>query len=244
VETLNQRDALGRFAVDERVLAPLGVDEVRAEKIALIQRIGSADSLRDFGGLWGVHGLYLIEGVRALGCSFAEMIDASPVDEFLPKCRELQQERAVQINMVEADFRSPELFDVLRPVDVALLYDVLLHQDTVASVVKGVTATTADHVLVAQPLLKEDLFPLPNAAVNLQFYPEGLKAELRSGSWWPEEQPVTRFDTGKWMWGHTASFLESLFIGYGWQREHLQVNDLGRYWNYGFMRFTPRAAAA
>src|SRR5438093_7101591 len=45
--------ALGRIVVDENVSAPLGVDEVRAEEIALIQRIGSADSLRDFGGLWG-----------------------------------------------------------------------------------------------------------------------------------------------------------------------------------------------
>jgi hypothetical protein len=239
VEPANLGSALRRFVVDEHVCAPLAIDELRAEKIALIERIGSADSLRDFGGLWGVNGLYLVEGVRALGCSFAEMIDASPIDEFLPKCRELQAERAVQINMLEADFRSPELFQVLRPVETALLYDVLLHQDTVASVVKGVTATTLRHVLVAQPVLKEDLFQLPNAAVNLQFYPEALKAELRSGSWWPEEEPVKRFDTGKWMWGQTPSFLDSLFVGYGWRRVHLQLNDLGRYWNYGFMHFTP-----
>jgi hypothetical protein len=239
VETANLGSALRRFVVDEHVRAPLAMDELRAEKIALIERVGSADSLRDFGGLWGVHGFYLIEGARVLGCSFAEMIDESPVNEFLPKSRELQAERAVQINMLEADFRSPELFQVLRPVEVALLYDVLLHQDTVASVVKGVTATTLRHVLVAQPVLKEDLFRLPNAAVNLQFYPEALKAELRSGSWWPKEEPVKRFDTSKWMWGHTASFLESLFVGYGWRREHLQLNDLGRYWNYGFMHFTP-----
>jgi hypothetical protein len=242
VETANLGSALGRFTVDEHVCAPLGIDELRAEKLALIERIGSADSLRDFGGLWGVQGLYLLEGVRALRCSFAEMIDTNPVDEFSAKCQELQAERAVQINMLEADFRSPALFPILRPVDVALLYDVLLHQDTVASVVKGVTATTLRDVLVAQPLLKEDLFPLPNAAVNLQFYSEALKAELRSGTWWPEEEPVKRFDTSKWMWGQTPSYLESLFVGYGWRREHLQLNDLGRYWNYGFMHFVPDAA--
>ena len=239
METANLGSVLSRFAVDERVSAPLAIDELRAEKLALIERLGSADSLRDFGGLWGVHGLYLLEGARALGCSFAEMIDASPVDEFLSKCRELQEEHAVQINMLEADFRSPALFEVLRPVEVALLYDVLLHQDTVASVVKGVTQTTLRHVLVAQPVLKEELFQLPSAAVNLQFYRDELKAELRSGTWWPEEERVTRFDTGKWMWGQTPSYLESLFAGYGWRREHLQLNDLGRYWNYGFMRFAP-----
>ena len=239
MDTVKLGGPLGRFAVDERVSAPLDVEEIRAEKVDLIRRLGSADSLRDFGGLWGVHGLYLIEGARALNCTFAEMIDVSPVEEFLAKCRDLQQEQAVQVNMIEADFRTPELFDLLRPVDVALLYDVLLHQDTVASVVKGVTATTLRHVLVAQPVLKEEVLPLPNGTVNLQFYPEELKAELRTGSWWPEEEPVKRFDTGKWMWGQTPSFLESLFTGYGWRREHLQVNDLGRYWNYGFMRFAP-----
>jgi hypothetical protein len=243
VETVNPVRALDRFAVNERVSAPLGVDETRAKKLDLIRDLGTADSLRDFGGLWGVHGLYLIEGARALGCSFAEMIDASPVDEFLQSCLKLQREHPVQINMMEADFRSPALFEVLRPVEVALLYDVLLHQDTVASMIKGVTETTLGHVLVAQPVLKEELFPLPNAAINLQFYPEELKAELRQGSWWPEEEPTTCFDTSKWMWGQTPSFLESVFFGYGWRREHLHVNDLGLYWNYGFMRFVPRAPA-
>jgi hypothetical protein len=73
VETANLGSALRRFVVDEHVRAPLAMDELRAEKTALIERVGSADSLRDFGGPRGVHGFYLIEGMRALGCSFAEM---------------------------------------------------------------------------------------------------------------------------------------------------------------------------
>jgi hypothetical protein len=64
----------------------------------------------------------------------------------------------VQINMIEADFRTPELFEILRPVDVSLLYDVLLHQDTLAEVVKGMTTTTREQICVAQPVLKEELF--------------------------------------------------------------------------------------
>jgi hypothetical protein len=47
------------------------------------------------------------------------------------------------------------------------------------------------------------------------------------------------FDTSKWMWGQTPSFLASFFIGYGWQREYLRVHDLGPYWNFAFMRFAP-----
>jgi hypothetical protein len=184
----------------------------------------------------GVDGLYLLEGARALRCRFAEMIDVTPREEFLTKSRELQREIAVQINMIEADFRTPELYQVLRPVEVALLYDVLLHQDTAVQVVKGVSSTILNAICVSQPVLKERLFVIPNAAVNLQFYSEQLKDELRTESWWPKEGPVGRFDTSKWMWGQTSSHLASLFSGYGWTREHHEVSDMGPYWNSCFSR--------
>jgi hypothetical protein len=228
-----------RYQIEEEILPRLGIDEIRQAKIDLIEQIGSADSIRDFGGLWGVDGLYLLSGTRALGCSFAEMIDVTPREEFLANSLALQRERPVQINMIEVDFRTPELYRILRPVEVALLYDVLLHQDTMAEVVKGVTATTRERICVAQPVLKEAVFPLPSAAVNLQFYDEELKDELRTDSWWPKEPPVELFDTSKWMWGQTPSFIESFFRGYGWRQEYVRVHDLGRYWNFGFMRFAP-----
>jgi hypothetical protein len=233
------RRSLGQFSLAEDTLPELSIAEIQERKIELIQGIGSADSLRDFGGLWGVEGMYLLEGARHLGCGFAEMVDVTPREGFLVKSRKLQETTAIQINMLEADFRRPELFEILRPVDVALLYEVLLHQDTVAEVVKGVAATTRKRICVAQPVLKEELFDLPNAAVNLQFYPQQLKDELRAGTWWPDEAPVQRFDTSKWMWGQTTSFLSSVFEGYGWQREHLRTHALGIYWNYALARFAP-----
>jgi hypothetical protein len=232
-------EALERFRVQQRVLPELTIENIQRQKIALIAEIGKADSIRDFGGLWGVHGLYLLEGARVLESDFAEMIDVTPVEEFVVNARRLQQERAIQINMIEADFRTPDLFEILRPVDVALLYDVLLHQDTAVEVIKGVTATTRECICVAQPVLKEEIFTLPNAAVNLQFYGEELKDELRTGSWWPKEAPVRRFDQSKWLWGQTASFLRSLFTGYGWRVEYEQAHEMGVYWTYALARFAP-----
>jgi hypothetical protein len=227
------------FPVAESVLPELTIEQIREHKVALIGEIGTAESIRDFGGVWGVHGLYLLEGARLLESNYAEMIDVSPRAEFLANSRGLQREHPVQINMSEADFRTPELFEILRPVDVSLLYDVLLHQDTAVELVKGVTTTTRRRICVAQPVLKEKVFALPNAAVNLQFYDDELKDELRQGSWWPKEPPVDRFDTSKWMWGQTSSFLSSLFMGYGWRLEHLQAHDMGLYWNYALARFAP-----
>jgi hypothetical protein len=212
---------------------------VRSKKIGLIAEIGRADSIRDFGGLWGVHGLYLLEGARALGASFAEMIDVTPREEFLEACRRLQAELPVQMNMIVADFRMPSLYDALQPADVSLLYDVLLHQDTAVEVMRNVAAKTRHHICVAQPVLREDLLPLPNGTVNLQFYSEELKDELRQGSWWPKEPFVDRFDTSKWMWGQTPSYLTSVFSGYGWKCERFELSDMGPYWNHALMRFAP-----
>src|SRR2546430_12768349 len=94
--TSRLQGTLSQFATDEHVLSPLTVEEVRARKIALIAEIGHADSIRDFGGLWGVHGLYLLEGVRRLGATFAEMIDVTPREEFIEGVRNLQAELPVQ----------------------------------------------------------------------------------------------------------------------------------------------------
>jgi hypothetical protein len=230
---------VARHTTRHEVGPPLSVDEVRSKKIALISEIGQADSIRDYGGLWGVHGLYLLEGARALRVSFAEMIDVTPREEFLQASRRLQSELPVQINMIVADFRMPALYDVLQPTDVSLLYDVLLHQDTAVEVMRGVAAKTRHHICVAQPVLREDLLPLPNAAVNLQFYSEELKDELRQGSWWPKESPARRFDISMWMWGQTASYLSSIFSGYGWRCAQLELSEMGPYWNHALMRFVP-----
>jgi hypothetical protein len=41
------------------------------------------------------------------------------------------------------------------------------------------------------------------------------------------------------MLGQTPSIIESFFRSYGWWQEYLRVHDLGRCWNFGFMRFAP-----
>jgi len=229
-----------RFRLEYPVLDRKALREIKREKIDLISGIGNANSIRDYGGLWGVFGLYLLEGARVLKCKHAEMIDVTPREEFQAKVDELRNSMDIMVQMTEADFRNPDLFKSLTSVEVSLLYDVLLHQDNVGEVIKNVLSRTSKCVCVAQPVLKEELFNLPNATVNLQFYPEDLKDLLRKESWWPKEPAVDQFNTAYWMWGQTVSYLISVFYGYGWNQSFLEVFPMSKYWNYAMIRFYPR----
>ena len=212
--------------------------ELRQPKIDLITGIGKAASLRDYGGLWGVCGLYLLEGATALGCKYAEMVDVTPLEEFSRKVSELKAKSKLHVEMTRADFRNPKLFETMASVDVSLLYNVMLHQDNVAEVIKNVLSKTNQFVCLAQPVLKEELFCLPNGCVNLQFYPDKLKTLLRPDCW-DEELTPNEFDTRYWMWGQTVSYFQSVFHGYQWKIEHLEIYELSQYWNTALIRFVP-----
>ncbi|HXG35588.1 MAG TPA: hypothetical protein VNL15_01320 [Dehalococcoidia bacterium] len=214
--------------------------DIKQTKLGLIAQVGRAASLRDFGGLWGVHGFYLLEGARALGCRYAQMIDGMLSEEFEEKARALQASTRVQVEMKQADFREPDLYKSLALVEVSLLFDVMLHEDNPEEIIKNVLSRTTRYVCLAQPVLKEELFILPNGTVNLQFYPNELKDLLRDPYWWPPEPVIPRFDPAYWMWGQTVSYLKSVFHGYGWEMQHLEAYNLSRCWNYALLRFVPR----
>src|SRR5262249_4734722 len=159
-------------------------------------------SLREFGGLYLVHGKYLLEPALALRVQFASMIDITPVSQFWRKVEELRKALPdIVIEFLGADFRSPSLYDVINPVDTSLLFEVILNQQNYVSVLEGVCRTTNKYVCIAQPCLKEEKFILPNSASLLQFWPEDLKDELRQNSFWPKEPRTDQFDTRYWMWG-------------------------------------------
>ncbi len=218
-------------------------EEIIAEKVRLIAEIGSASSIRDFGGLYIVHGKYLLEGAEHLGASYAQMVDATPREAFSTAVREfLDRNPGVEVDFLQGDFRQSSLYEKLRPVDVSLLYEVLLHQENAVEVLRNVVSRTERVICIAQPCLAEDLFALPAAAVNFQFYPQELKDELREGSHWPAGEAPERFDTSKWMWGQTTSFLISCLWGLGWQLDSIKVENwkAALYWVFPLMRFVPR----
>jgi hypothetical protein len=228
-----------QFRLRFPVNASVPFNTIKQLKIDLVGGIGEASSIRDYGGLWGVFGLYLLEGAKALHCSTAEMVDVTPRPQFDEAVAALKRALPITVTMVQADFRDAALFKTLRPVDVSLLYDVLLHQDDAVEVMKNVAGETTKCVCIAQPVLKEEVFPLPNGTVNLQFYPEELKDMLRFPGWWHKEPTTPRFSTSFWMWGQTVSYLKSVMQGYGWMLSYREVYELSPYWNYALLRFVP-----
>lgn len=219
-----------------------GLTNIGAQKLRLALEVGQARSIRDYGGGYRVAGRYLLDTAAALRAKYAQMVDGTPSPEFDLKARLFARKHGARVSYLCADFREKEMFTRLEPVDISLLYEVLLHQENAVEVLRNVTRRTRRAVCVAQPCLKEELFPLPNAAVNLQFYPAALKRELRKGIFWPHEKTPATFDTSRWMWGQTTSWLISVFWGLGWEAERIAIDrrSFGKYWEYSFLRFRKR----
>jgi hypothetical protein len=212
------------------------------QKLEIIADIKQADSIRDFGGLYIVHGKYLLEGAVSINAKYAQMLDGTYLDEFeSEKCKIQAANPDLVIDFLHCDFREKEIFAEMKSVDVSILYDVLLHQDNAVEVIRNVASKTKKYIVIAQPCLKESIFPLPNCCVNIQIMDEQTKDELREGSFWPKEEPTDRFKTQFWMWGQTTTYIVSVLKGLGWCLEDgFNVEGIcGKYWDYPIMRFKP-----
>ena len=211
--------------------------DVIRQKLEIIADIKQADSIRDFGGLYIVHGKYLLEGAASINAKYAQMIDVTYLDEFESEKRKAQVSSPdLVIDFLQGDFREKELFVGMRTVDVSILYEVLLHQDNAVEVIRNVASKTKKYIVIAQPCLKESIFPLPNCCVNIQ-----IMDELREGSFWPKEEPTERFTTKFWMWGQTTTYIVSVLKGLGWCLDDgFNIEGIcGKYWDYPIMRFKP-----
>ena len=215
-------------------------EEARSLKVKLVNDIGRAESIRDFGGLYLVHGRFLLEPAVALGSRYAHMIDITPKEVFQTEIDQaIEKNPNLRVDYTCADFRYPDLYRDLPNVEVSLLYEVLLHQDNYVEVIRNVTGHTDRYVCVAQPCLRESWFGAPAGAVCLQFYDQAVKEVLRRNSFWPEEPPIRTFETRYWMWGHSISHLIAVFGGFGWELDFGEVLDnfRGDHWDYPLLRF-------
>lgn len=205
-------------------------------------------SVREFGGLWGVDGLFLLTAATLHGATFASMIDVTPTPGFKTKIDEARKKiPALEVEFVNSDFRNPSLFEALFPVDTSLLFNVLLHQENYISVVGGVCKQTRKYVCVTQPCFRETYFKVPSSATLLQFWPDEVKDRFREQAYWPaQEDKVESFSTQSWMWGHSTSHLIDVFKGFGWTLQDGVILDgfLGEHWECPCLRFVPGEHAA
>ena len=75
-----------------------------------------------------MHGLYLLEGTKALRCQFAEMVDLTPCPGLEERVAEMHSVMPLEVKMTRGDFRDSRMFHGMAPVEMSLLYEVLLHQ--------------------------------------------------------------------------------------------------------------------
>lgn len=231
-------DQLPRRQVD-------GFGEIMKRKVQLVAGSQGTQSLRDFGGLYLVHGKYLLEPAVSLQCRYANMVDCTPREEFAAKIQEAKTRNSrLQVEFTQGDFRDPALFAQLPEVDTSILFEVILHQENYVEVLRNVTRLTRKYVCFAQPCLREDLSLLPGGAFLLQFYDRDLKAILRRNSFWPEEPATSTFDTRYWMWGQTTSHIIAVLYGFGWDLEFGEIADnaCGDSWEYPLLRFRKRGS--
>jgi hypothetical protein len=217
------------------------IPEIMELKLQLIASIGQANSIREYGGIWGVHGKYLLQGADYLRASFAEMVDTTYTPEYYDRAAELQSNKGVQVSSLQANFRDESFYRQIQPVEVSLLYEVILHQETYTSVIENVISKTTRAVLFAQPVLKESFFTFPCGCINLQFYPQHVKRQLYvPEGWFLDQEAPSRFTSAYWMWGQSASHIHSIFHGFGWRCDYVDLYDLdGNHWDYALMRFRP-----
>jgi hypothetical protein len=216
------------------------VNVVFQKKVDLVIGATGTKSLRDFGGLYLVHGRYLLEPAIALDAEFASMIDITPRPEFEDQVQLAKQKNPkLTVEFIRADFRELNLYQQLKPVDASILFEVLLHQENYIGILDQVSRITKNYICIAQPCLPDAAFELPGCATLLQFWPEELKDEYRQGVMWPKEPRADAFTTRYWMWGHTASHLVSCLHGLGWRLEYgEEVPEIyGPKWDFLLMRF-------
>ena len=100
----------------------LNYQDLQEFKLRLVKDVNEADSIRDYGGLWMVEGMYLLEPAVSLKCSYASMIDVTPRPPLEEKTVEAQERHpGLKVDFQEADFRNTEIFEEL--VDVAITHE-------------------------------------------------------------------------------------------------------------------------
>jgi hypothetical protein len=91
------------------------------------------------------------------------MVDLNLSPEFVAAAEQtLADLPDTRIETVRGNVQETSLYEGLATTDAALLYEVLLHQEHCVEVMREVCARTARCVCIAQPRLREELFPLPS----------------------------------------------------------------------------------
>ncbi|MEM2424582.1 MAG: hypothetical protein QXR45_04265 [Candidatus Bathyarchaeia archaeon] len=192
--------------------------ETIIRKISMIEACLPVSSVIDFGGMWEVDGLYSRICMEKFNVSRVTMID------------KFESENWVKNPLLRAniDFRKGDFSDegfmagLKESYDLALAYDVLLHQRDPIRTLSLMLSKTKKFFLISQPILPERLMPFRNCLILLSGSREKRLVPFhekwtREINYWSNFSDATIMNSDHWLWGMTPSFIESLMAGLGWR---------------------------
>lgn len=198
-------------------------------KKEFVSRIGKAESVRDFGGMWKVNGLYLLDAVQKLGSSYGSMVDKLHTSEFKKEADKLN----ARIEHVKIDFRELATAE-LEPTQVSMLNDVLLHQNNFTEVIRQATFLTEEYIVIQQPFYEG--FSIPASCSLLQFMEKEWRDRLHN-EMWIDSSDQTAFNVDIWMWAQSMGLFIDIMKGYGWGLVDSYSFPIENTWVYGGLLF-------
>ena len=181
-------------------------------KLALLETVMPAESAAVFGDMWVVEGGYAARCAEH-GCRRVLLVDTFETAGWLER-------RAAdhRLDFYKANFSNPFFMaSVNERFSVSVAFDVLLHQAPLLSTIHAILEKTADAIVIAQPVLREQpmansLVYLPGQAAASELYPFAPAG--------PRGFDVLDVNTAHWIWGMTPSFIRAVLAGEGFEVEH------------------------
>ncbi len=196
-------------------------DETVLRKIALIKRCLPVESIIDFGGMWGVDGLYARLCKEKLGIPQVTMVDKEESENW-----KKNPALGEGIDFRRGDFSDAQFMAKIgERYELGLAFDILLHQIDTRCTLALMLSKVRRFFLISQPILPDKCVPFKNCLVLLS----GSKAYklvpfndefTKETDYWANFSDPRRIDTDRWIWAITPSFIESLLAGLGWELIH------------------------
>ena len=198
----------------QSVGAAEGGDPVVRFKINILEKTMPAETAVIFGDMWKVEGYYTQKTLE-LGCKRAVLIDSLETEEWLRK-----RLKRSHLDFFKGDFSNTQFMkSIIETFDIGVAFDILLHQPPLLNTLHLMLEKVEKRFCVVQPMLREQNYPnclvyLPGSTNEL--YPIGSKHdEYRMF----DELQVNQ---SHWIWGMTATFLNAVLRGEGFEIVHQQ----------------------
>jgi hypothetical protein len=198
-------------------------DVTSRRKLGLVRRCLPVGSAIDFGGMWEVDGYYSKQ------CLEFGIKKVTMVDSFESKNWKGDPSLRDGIDFRKGDFSDEKFMrTITRSYDLAMAYDIILHQVNFRHTLSLLLSKTRRFFLVANPVLLDSAMPYRNALVLLSgsgsanLIPFNQKW-TKDIDYWRNFDDASNVKRNHWIWGMTPSSIESLMAGLGWRLVHREV---------------------